>query len=572
MSQEMRAMSQQSEGGEEYAVPEFDAKAFTVLIPAAAPSADLPGSVRSSALTPMAGRPVVQWTVEYLLKLGFKRFVIAVAPGSSVVEDFVQTLFGADADISFLEVDTATVGDTVVELAEACSTVRALVVLGDTFFRFANLSKLMSDTPLVLTAAVDDSYRWCIARTSAGGEVTELVDKEPALPGPLNALIGVYQLPSVERFLDVVGASAVSSANKGEGQSLTIILEQLMGSVGLLAQPAGDWFDAGNPDRRSAASRSLLAHRAFNSLAVDDLSGTITKRSTDVGKFINEINYLRLLPPDLAVLFPRIVDYSVANDNPWVTMEFYGYPTLTELFLYHGLDASVWRRIFEHVSDILWQRMAVRTHAVERDSVKEMFIGKVRNRIEPLSKLEGLSSLVQADELVVNGVELANLPMMWERLESEVAVMAANPVGSVIHGDLCLSNVLYDLRSSVCRFIDPRGSFGQVGIGGDLRYDAAKLWHSLHGWYDLITADLFSVEITGPVSVNLDVRVRPDHLFIRDAFADVFFKRFDRQQITLIAGLIMCSIAALHYDHSDRQIAMYVRGIELLNEVLEDGK
>jgi hypothetical protein len=253
-------------------------------------------------------------------------------------------------------------------------------------------------------------------------------------------------------------------------------------------------------------------------------------------------------------------------------MEFYGYPTLTELFLYHGLDASVWHRIFEHISEILWQRMAVTSHPVSGNAVREMFVGKVRDRLELLNRQDGLSSLVQADELVINGVALANLPLMWDQLDAEVEAMAASPVGSVIHGDLCLSNVLYDLRSSVCRFIDPRGSFGQVGIGGDLRYDAAKLWHSLHGWYDLITADLFSVEITGPISVNLDVRVRPDHLFVRDAFADVFFKRFDRQQITLIAGLIMCSIAALHYDHSDRQIAMYVRGIELLNEVLEDGK
>ncbi len=28
----------------------------------------------------MAGSPVVQWTVEYLLGLGLKRFIIAVAP------------------------------------------------------------------------------------------------------------------------------------------------------------------------------------------------------------------------------------------------------------------------------------------------------------------------------------------------------------------------------------------------------------------------------------------------------------------------------------------------------------
>ncbi len=51
------------------------------------------------------------------------------------MEDLVKTLFGADADVSFIEVETTTVGDTVVELRQRVPhRPLLLVVLGDTFF------------------------------------------------------------------------------------------------------------------------------------------------------------------------------------------------------------------------------------------------------------------------------------------------------------------------------------------------------------------------------------------------------------------------------------------------------
>ena len=34
------------------------------------------------------------------------------------------------------------------------------------------------------------------------------------------------------------------------------------------------------------------------------------------------------------------------------------------------------------------------------------------------------------------------------------------------------------------KFIDPRGSFCEPGIFGDLRYDIAKLYHSVYGKYE----------------------------------------------------------------------------------------
>ena len=127
-----------------------------------------------------------------------------------------------------------------------------------------------------------------------------------------------------------------------------------------------------------------------------------------------------------------------------------------------------------------------------------MYLGKTRKRLESMSAPDELLALVRhAGPVTINGREVPNIPALWDRLETEVDRLAENVQGCVVHGDLCLSNILYDLRSRICKLLDPRGSFGAAGIYGDPRYDVAKLYHSIYGLYDFITNDLFHVSIDG---------------------------------------------------------------------------
>ena len=88
----------------------------------------------------------------------------------------------------------------------------------------------------------------------------------------------------------------------------------------------------------------MLQTRAFNELKIDSAFGTVTKRSRYVEKFLDEINYVRLLPPELAVLFPRVIDFSTDWEDAWFTMEYYGYPTLSEVFVFENVEPGIWER------------------------------------------------------------------------------------------------------------------------------------------------------------------------------------------------------------------------------------
>ena len=127
-------------------------------------------NISCPAMVPVAGRPVIYWTMRYLQSLGLRRFVMAVARRGLFVEDFVECSLGQDCEVRFVVPSRdGGVGRTVLELAEAAEGRSALVVLGDTHFQFADPLLLVRDEPAVLVHPVDDSYRWCVAETNSAG-------------------------------------------------------------------------------------------------------------------------------------------------------------------------------------------------------------------------------------------------------------------------------------------------------------------------------------------------------------------------------------------------------------------
>jgi hypothetical protein len=222
--------------------------------------------------------------------------------------------------------------------------------------------------------------------------------------------------------------------------------------------------------------------------------------------------------------------------------------------------------VFVHLRKIITDGFMQKRYPLGRAALADMYLTKTRERLGALRGSSELQRLIGHEGAVnVNGRPLANLPALWDRLEGAVDRLAENVQGCIIHGDLCLSNILYDLRSRVCKLLDPRGSFGAAGIYGDPRYDVAKLYHSVYGLYDFLTNDLFHVSVDG-TNVRLEIRARPLHAQIRARFEKVFFAHFDRREILLLTGLLFASMPALHYEAPARQIAMYARALQLFDE------
>jgi len=135
-------------------------------------------------------------------------------------------------------------------------------------------------------------------------------------------------------------------------------------------------------------------------------------------------------------------------------------------------------------------------------------------------------------------------------------------------GDFCFSNILYDVKSGIIRLIDPRGKWADNSFG-DIKYDIAKLRHSIVGQYDFIVNNLFSVKIKD-TNIKYKIFNNKKYLFCSDYFDQKIKEHWSLDNIKFIEGLLFLSMLPLHNDYFDRQLVMYAIGIQRINEVLNN--
>jgi hypothetical protein len=330
---------------------------------------------------------------------------------------------------------------------------------------------------------------------------------------------------------------------------------------------ANQWFDFGNIDNLINAKQRLLQSRYFNSLSVDPILNTITKISYFDKKLRDELNWYKQLPAKLQVLAPRIISETEIDGKLNLVQEYYGYPTLAELYLFSDLGLENWRSIFKRLLK-LHQTFQAYPNELNTASLKNIYLDKTYNRIETLCENEYWKNLFSKEEICFNDVKLKNFYALGTQLDNAIAAIVNNAKGSIIHGDFCFSNILYDLNNQIIRLIDPRGSFGETGIYGDPRYDMAKLRHSIAGMYDYIVSDLFEItETETGFNGKIFTDIAHDE-FINEFDAVLLDFGYNINEIALIEGLLFISMLPLHQDKPLRQKMMYMKGLELLNKTL----
>ena len=267
-----------------------------------------------------------------------------------------------------------------------------------------------------------------------------------------------------------------------------------------------NWFDIGHQDKYYNSKLEVRA-REFNHITVDKNRGILRKSSDDKDKFIGEIKWYLKLPKDIEYVSPRIFDYSTSYDDPYVSMEYYSYHTLHELFLYGDLERQQWVDIFNRIRFVCddFKRYTVNDENIQ-PSLEEMYLTKTIQRLDKLKKDERFRCFFERS-ITVNGKEYISLDQVIRLLKRLIPAQLYDVENfTIIHGDLCFSNIMVDSNLSFIKVIDPRGKFGAYDLYGDQRYEMAKLFHSVDGKYDYIIKELFDVAFD-PDSVSLTYRI-----------------------------------------------------------------
>ncbi len=522
------------------------------------------GTNTSNAMIPVNGKPVIGWILNDLIDKGIKEATVVLREADTRLQNFLQRAYRGRMEIMIaaLETDGGTINQSLqTGLRHTPTNGLVRIILGDTLIRDPYPD---NGEDFVYVGDVEESRRWCIAFTDSQGRIVNLVDKQELHTSePLRALAGYYHLTRG----DVLAACVDEAVAAGE-RELSRSLLRYNARAPIYARAAQEWFDFGNIDHLVDARRRLLQPRHFNALTINPVLNTITKVSENDAKLTDELDWYLAIPDDLKVLTPRIVHHERVDGRLRFVQEYYGYPTLAELWVYGDLHADTWVSILKQVLRI-HQEFKRYSGDLPPSDVLTMYADKTWERVEKLRASSAYwASLLERETLVVNGRRLKNLPLLRANIQAAAERLAQTAPIHILHGDYCFSNILFDLNNQIIRLIDPRGSFGRKGIYGDGRYDIAKLRHSVRGLYDFITADMFDVQETDGIFTTAiyangtpeTVGAAFDHLLINAGYA--------LNDIKLIEGLLFLSMPPLHQDKFARQQMMYMTGIGLLNEVL----
>ena len=303
--------------------------------------------------------------------------------------------------------------------------------------------------------------------------------------------------------------------------------------------------------------------REYN--VIETIPFGLIKKSSSSDRLSDEIFYYDSIPNDVLYFFPRKVDSYFAEKKYNLVLEYYPYKNLGEYII--SRDPFDWTQVFSNLKNII-EIMAEYKKENKNTSLyaKSMYIDKTYNEYNNFKKSYHDSELFSCSTLVINGETYDNFEVIWERVKSIIESRLLQFKQTMIHGDMCFSNILYHHKIG-SRFIDMRGSFGERGVYGDIMYDYAKLLHSVEGGYEFIINDQFTVAkfTNGVYHYWMNNNKNKEESFV--AYMNAFAGK-DINLIRLIEGLIFVGMCARHYDSKERQLIMYLTGIKNLNEAL----
>lgn len=316
----------------------------------------------------------------------------------------------------------------------------------------------------------------------------------------------------------------------------------------------------------------MAVHRAYNKSFVED--GVFYKCSQEE-RLADEIAYYDQIPYPLCKHFPsRIQKYSPSTHHV-LALEALDWPNLGQVFLEERADHQNWTHVCVLLLQLLeeFQTFSLSLpnsvyYAFKEESKvnsKKMYIDKTLNEYGKLkTSSEFWTMLLDQEKIEVNGEWLLNFDQLGDKfLKFWDDNLDYHP--SVIHGDLCFSNILVSPDYREIKVVDPRGSFGRRGIWGDRAYDLAKLRHSYHGFYEAMIYDKFSLHQQAYNRFSLEVS---EDRYKGPSFDAELVLRGSSKRTQMIEGLIFIGMCARHYDSFTRQLAMYLTGLKILNELL----
>lgn len=330
----------------------------------------------------------------------------------------------------------------------------------------------------------------------------------------------------------------------------------------LTMQHTDQWLDCGHVNAYYRSRATNTTERAFNNLTVEQ--SYIRKSSDNSVKIRAEQQWYKQLPAAMRHYAPQIGRCSEDENNCFYDVEYiYGLP-LSDLLVFGRPSFEDWNEIFLRCSEFLSDCQA-QTAPETTPPFAPMYLEKTEQR---LSEFSAATSWEIDRPITINGDSSPSLATIAKNAAA-VITSAGSPAQTFMHGDFCLSNILYDARARRIKVIDPRGldASGSVSPWGETRYDLGKLFHSIIGGYDFVIAGIIDAESSGTNSIQVRGTMPARCAKVAESYRDICLNRIQpiggEQVIAAISVHLFLSMLPLHADSPNRQLALLSRAVEI---------
>lgn len=483
------------------------------------------------------------------LPLGNRRLFqhqIALAPeGADIYISVPESFIVSHIDLSWLASKGISVLSTPDRLSLGASLVAALnisghmldkplhVLYGDTLYR-----KIPVGDDIASVSLAKDSYNWAVLTNDSAHW---LKDNNAEVSADSQKIIDGYFKFSNPR--ELVKCITQTEWNFIEG------LNRYHQSVGLTAIESEGWLDFGHVNTYYRSKAEFTTQRAFNELTITPK--WVEKSSIKNSKIAAEANWFATLPFALRNHIPQYLGSKNIHNKVSYRLEYLHLTALNELFVFSKLPSHIWTQIL--LSCIEFLSLCKKHKAPEvntSNSLEILFTQKTDQRLSEYCQTQGITL---DKKWRFNGADPISIQQILSDSQKHLPTTKCSE--TVLHGDFCFSNILYDFRAGKVKTIDPRGMTpdGEKTIYGDLRYDLAKLSHSILGLYDWIIAGYFHVEIHNE-SILLEIAEENSHRETQQAFIHLVKDEFQitAQNLYAMQIQLFLSMLPLHADDTTR--------------------
>jgi len=310
------------------------------------------------------------------------------------------------------------------------------------------------------------------------------------------------------------------------------------------------WFDFGHLSTLQQSKLAATESRYFNSIEIKN--SVVIKRSSNLQKLQDEIAWYRCVPREAEQFIPRLRSWGL----DYYEIDYVASPTLHELLVLGNLDRQSWLKIFQGLAKYFQVASFIGFKYNEKFQSSLTLIELLKEKtIQRAAEFLNQDSVFFQDsnaevKFIIN---YENIVLLINQID-----LKNTSFFGFFHGDLCATNIFWDVHKNTCKLIDPRGQNHQSTEPpfGDLRYDLAKIYQSFVLGYDLVLEDKFDY-VPSVERENLKFQDEPQSEFYYELIRDVLCKPLgiDIAEIHIMGIILLIGLLPLHSDRPDRQFA-----------------